>query len=281
MIQEEIESKMVVKRLQKNKLIINKIDDKKLDDIIHEHSVLLFELYKTNRLFYKTVFKAHRFNLAALILTISFEDESSFSEVMRRFMPLNLMSKNSVSNFFNMLVFTGRIKTTRNINDTRKINFHLTEKLKKETYLLITTMTQPLSINLNFGNLVCGSDAFLRSFFYGFSRLVINNLFFFDSVPHANIFINRDGGHAIILCLFCEKVKITDNRYLSIKVNDMTNKCGVSRSHILKILDDMKAVGFIAGDISNNRLILTGEFCDFARDYFRLYFSFCMMGMID
>lgn len=131
MIQEEIESKMVVKRLQKNKLIINKIDDKKLDDIIHEHSVLLFELYKTNKLFYKTVFKAHRFNLAALILTISFEDESSFSEVMRRFMPLNLMSKNSVSNFFNMLVFTGRIKTTRNINDTRKINFQLTEKLKK------------------------------------------------------------------------------------------------------------------------------------------------------
>lgn len=251
-----------------------------LDSLVIEHSELLFKLYKTNMLFYKVIFKANKFNLAALIMSLSFTNESpSLSDVIDRFTPLNQMSKNSISNFFSLLVFTGRLKTYRNEEDARKVNFRTTDKLNNEAYQLINTMVAPITHKLQIKIPDLNVEIYLKHFFDNFSKVVLENKFNFHSLPDVDIFINRDGGHAIILALYCSKKMKEPGKYQTPNVKEIARWSGVSRSHILGVLKDMKSTGFAdCGDIESE-IILTDKFVKFTRDYFRLFFSFCIIGM--
>lgn len=260
---------------------IQKTDISSLDKAIHSHFSELMQLYIKNKLFYKSVFKSYRFNLACLIITEYYTKENSkLLDVTNQFLPLKLMSKNSISTFYNLLVVTGRIKVWRSKIDGRRFKFSVTDKLKNESFNLIRSMALPMEeyitdLSINYDD----TEIFLINYFKHFSKIVYSNNFNFDKVENADIFISKDAGHTIILNLFCHRTPITEDIYKTISVRDLSNACGVSRSHIKKILIMAENAGFIFDSSKENEIIITSKFLEFTREYMSLYFSFVLISL--
>ncbi|MFG1174668.1 hypothetical protein AAFN90_13955 [Erwiniaceae bacterium CAU 1747] len=252
-----------------------------LESAILKHYEQVSTLYKKNPLLYKTIFKSHRFNLISLIATEYYmNEESTFSDVYTRFLPLNLMSKNSVSAFFSFLVVTGRLKISTYPKDKRKVAYELTNKFKSEAFMLINTMTNPVCklFGVEEHSRMSVND-FLTCFLSNFSKLIYTNNFNFDSVEKADVFINKDAGHTILLNLYCNRVQFTNDTYKSLNVKELCTICGVSRSHIKKILATAGELNLVSNPSAEGNIILNHSFISLVRSYMTRYFSLCYIGL--
>ncbi|VUS85595.1 hypothetical protein [Klebsiella pasteurii] len=252
-----------------------------IESAIYRHYELLSIVYNKKPLLYKTIFKSYRFYLISLIATESYMNpEPTFSDIYNHFLPLNFMSKNSVSSFFSFLVVTGRLRISQHTHDKRKVAFQLTNKIKGEAYLLINTMTDPVCGLIN--HKVFSKDSinsFLSDFLKNFSKLIYTNLFNFTAVNFSDIFITKDAGHTILLNLYCNRVSQENNLYKSLTVKELSLSCGVSRSHIKKILITAGAAGLIINPNAEGNIILSQKFVTLVQQYMIKYFSFCLIGL--
>ncbi len=252
-----------------------------LDNAILNHYKLVSSLYKKNPPLYKTIFKSYRFNLISLIATEYYTKKNpTFSDLYDFFLPLNLMSKNSTSSFLSFLIVTGRLERSIFTKDRRKVTYKLTEKFKSEAFMLIETMVYPLCklVNIEHATRI-DVDSFLHFFLNNFSRIIYNNLFSFNNIHNSDIFLTKDAGHNILVSLYCNRKQHTVNTYSSLSVRELSNTCGVSRSHIKKILSNAGAVNLINNSGSEGKVILTQEFIELVQNYMAKYFSFCLVGL--
>lgn len=273
--------KDVINEVFVNRTIINSLPYSKIESAIYLHFERLTSHYEENKLLYKTIFKSYRFNLVSLIITEFYMvNEPTYTNIYKRFLPLNLMSKNSISTFFSFLLVTGRIRVWPSEKDKRKMAFEVTDKIKNEAFNLINTMVSPL--NLVLGKKIAPEEPedFLLYFFEKFSTIVYNNLFEFKCINHSDIFINKDAGHTIILNLYCNRIKDDSRHYKTLTVKELANNCGVSRSHIKKILSSAGEVGFVINPNSEGNIIITEDFNNFTQEYMKRYFSLCMVGFV-
>lgn len=254
----------------------------RLDLIIDMHTSLLFKLYAANKLYYKTVFKNNRFILAMYIVSQPYySEEATFKNITKKMILQGKLSKNTILSFYGTLAITGRIEVKKSKRDGRLLSYNLTNKIKIETYELLHSMCYPLDklfkeiVNVN--NLEV--EDFLSYFFSNFRKVVDNDLFSFDSILNAQIFTHRDGGHTIMCALYNNKIHINENLYSTLKLHEIAKKCGVSRSHLKKIVEDAYTVGFITNPASESNIVITEKYCTFFRNYMMRYFSFCLIGM--
>lgn len=252
-----------------------------LESAILQHFEQVSSLYKKNPLLYKTIFKSYRFNLISLIASEFYmNDEPAFSDIYTRFLPSNLMSKNSVSAFFSFLVVTGRLTISPHSKDKRKVAYVLTNKFKSEAFLLITTMTNPLCRVYNFPDISRTSvNHFLNTFLSNFSKLIYADLFNFECVKHTDIFITKDAGHTILLNLYCNRKQHGRNTYKTLTVRELSAVCGVSRSHIKKILVNAGDFNLVSNPRAESNIILNPSFITMVREYMIHYFSLCLIGL--
>lgn len=252
-----------------------------LENAILQHYTQVSALYKNNPPLYKTIFKSFRFYLISFI-TVEYymKDESTFSDVYSNFLPLKYMSKNSVSSFFSFLVVTGRLNISLFSKDKRKVAYKLTPKIKGEAFLLIKTMTTPLINLLDIKSKNSNDiDLFLTDFLRNFSRLVYTNSFNFDSIPNASLFINKDAGHSILLNLYCNRTQHTSTTFKTLTVKQLSTICGVSRSHIKKILANAGQCDLICNPNTEGNIIINQNFVNLTQNYMIRYFAFCLIGL--
>lgn len=262
-------------KIQKNISEIERFPLISLDKAIFLHYELLSELYAKNKFFYKNVFKSHRFKLISLIVTEGLiSHEPTFLNLYKNFLPINLMSKNSISSFFSFLVVSGRVKVWSSKEDKRKVVYGLTDKFKVEASNLLNTMLVPLN------NLFKEEVISLEEFIKNFSPVVYGGYFDFESIKYAEIFIDRDAGHTIILNLYCNKIKIDEFKYKTLSVKELAERCGVSRSHIKKILFTAAEVGFVLNPGGEDGVLITEKFNSFALKYMIKYFSLSKIGLV-
>ncbi|WP_241571688.1 hypothetical protein, partial [Rosenbergiella nectarea] len=245
----------------------NTLSKELLDDLILKHYQVLTGVYSENKFFYKSIFKHSRFILVSMIVAEYYVNEKPrLIDISKRYSSLKLMSKNSVSTFYSFLVVTGRLKIWKSTLDARRLKFSITNKAKKEAYDLIITMNTSFQSSLK-ENPDINVDDFLSSFFKRFHIIINENMLNFEEIEHADIFIHKDAGHMIILSLFCNKQNLTNEVYESMPLKDLMGNCGVSRSHLKKILQHAEAVGFVENASKESNIYITERFLDFTRSY--------------
>lgn len=261
--------------------VIRKLGDIHLDKAIYYHYSEVMRLYKKNKLFYKSIFKSHRFNLACLLIAEYYTKENAkLLDITNHYLPLKILSKNSIAAFYNSLIVTGRIKVWRSQVDGRHVRFSITDKLKDEACELILSMLKP--VRKYFNNESINEDIMenlTEIYFKNFSAIIYLNHLSFDQIESAKIFIDKDAGHTIIINLFCHKKPITKDTYKTLSVKDLSYACGVSRSHIKKILNTAEAAGFIHNPSKESEIIITRKFLEFTREYMSLHLSFALISL--
>lgn len=261
---------------------VRKLSNSTVDSIIISHEKLLSELFINNRLFYKTVFKSFRFNLAAFLMSDFYNlNEATLFSVKEKFIPLGMMSLNSVSSFLGLLIVTDRIKVKRHKSDARKFQYIITCKLKNETYHLLNSLVTPLKESIGIKhplNEKC-IDEYLNGFFHNFVDVLNSGSFNFDDIEGASVFITRDSGHMILMKLFCNRKANGEGFYTTSSIKTLATECAVSRSHLKSILSQAEHAGLIINSGKESNFMLTERFCKLARDYMRKYMAFCIVGL--
>ncbi|HHR1268024.1 TPA: hypothetical protein ACS61N_004589 [Klebsiella oxytoca] len=271
-----------ISTLDESLSFVNGLSDSTIDNIITSHEKLLSDLFGCNRLFFKTVFKSFRFNLATFILSDYYNlKEATLFSVKEKFIPFKMMSRNSISSFFGLLIVTERIKVKRQKSDARRLQYTVTKKLKEETYNLLNSLIIPLEEEkiVRFPLEKSCIDDYLKGFFNNFVSVLNSGLFNFDDIENSHIFITRDSGHMIILKLFCNRKEVHDGLYYTSPIKSLSDECAVSRSHLKSILNQSQSVGFVVDSGKENEFMVTEKFCIFVRAYMRKYIAYCLVGI--
>ncbi|CCG86016.1 hypothetical protein [Erwinia piriflorinigrans] len=275
------EKALIIMKMEKHIEAIKSFNDNKFEKSIFLHYHSISYSYSKNKLFYKTIFKNHRFVLST-ILVIEFFTSSPplLAEVKRKFMLLEMLSDNTVSNFLTFLKVSRRIKTRTLNDDHRKQSFVVTDKGLNETLNLIKTMVIPLdylSPELSLKTRVEESNS-LNDFFHNYSAIINNGLFDFECAANIDIFILKDAGHMILLNLYCNVEKKPHGNIVSVSLAEISAKCGVSRSHIKRIITEAELAGLLLFSMKKKEILLLPPFFRMTEEYMAYYFSKVLIG---
>lgn len=275
------EKELTIVKMEKHVEAIKSFPHQEFKKSILLHYDSMSYSYSKNKLFYKTIFKSHRFVLAT-ILVIEFFTSSPplLAEVKRKFMLLDMLSDNTVSNFLIFLKVSRRIKTRALIDDRRKQEFIVTDKGLNETLELIKTMAIPLDFlnpELLLKTKINKKDT-LNKFFHHYAAIVRNRLFDFEGVNHIGIFILKDAGHMIILNLYCNVEQKSHGNIVSLSLAEISANCGVSRSHIKRIITEAELAGLLLFSVENKEIMLLPLFFQMTEKYMAYYFSSVLIG---
>lgn len=251
------------------------------ENAIKLHYKSIFKSYNENKLFFKTIFKSHRFLLATLIVNEYYaSEEPLLANVKKNFLDMNMLSGNTISTFFAFLKITRRIELKTSQHDKRKWVYRITEKGINETYQLINTMTVSLSTLFPGHNIkeLTKKDDFLPHFFRHYKSIVDHQLFYFDMVENVDIFILKDAGHMILLNLYCNAYKHEDCLIVSIPLAKLASNCGVSRSHIKRIILEAEEKKLLTYCNQTNTIRLLPEFIHMFEKYMAYYFASVLIG---
>lgn len=255
--------------------------DEEFEKAIRQHYTSMQHAYNNNKLFYKTIFKSHRFLLATMVVTEYFtSDTPLLSEVKKEFMGMNMLSENTVSSFLIFLRISRRMTIHPWNGDRRKLIYAITDKGIGEIRDLISTMASPLAglfPAVDFTRKM-QDEAFLTTFFRNYAAVVTTRLFHFDMVENINIFILKDAGHKIMLSLYCNSQPVNDGRVVTFPLSRISANCGVSRSHIKRIIIEAEQKALIAYNRSSNAITLLPGFINMFRNYIAYYFSSVCIG---
>lgn len=120
-------------------------------------------------------------------------------------------------------------------------------------------------------------DYFLRFFLNNYQPVMKYNLFLFSMIPNINSFIFKDAGHMIMMTIY-HNIERTDGRLkVSISIAKIASICGVSRSHVTRIVLDSVSLGFLI--FNNGQVFVNEEFLHFVQSYMSYYFSMVCLGL--
>ena len=112
---------------------------------------------------------------------------------------------------------------------------------------------------------------FLPQFFSRYGDFVFHHITIKGILPESELFIERDGGHMIMLILYKEYI-LQGTRRIILSSKKIASYSHVSRSHICSLLREAQNAGFI--HVENNLFIeLSDKFINMFRTYFSLYLA--------
>lgn len=254
----------------------------KFKGVVVSHYRLLSDVYDSSPLYYKILFKSNKFILGISLLAIYVSHENpTINQVKEYCGKLNIFSTNSISSFIIFLRVTGRIITTINKEDKRKLNYFPTEKVLAETELLIKTMILPLEeITHNFSKRVnLSSEKFVLEFFVKYSQVVFANIFLHIVIPQSSCFILKDAGHMMMVNIMVKHITSGSNR-ITFNMVKSAKECGVSRTHLKKALLDAQEEGLLEVNSAEGELILNEAFHTMSTHYMSLYLACVEYGAL-
>lgn len=246
------------------------------------HYEMLMKVYSTNPTFFKTLFKSNRFILGLSLFSFYATVENATIDQVKEYCEkLNILSKNTIASFFIFLKVTRRIETEKSTFDKRKVVYRPTQKLIKETELLVRTMITPLreifedyDVEKNFS-----SEFFFMNFFKNYSDVVFSKIFMHIILPESDCIIIKDAGH-VILNNIVSKYIHSNVKTIDYNFDKSAKECGVSRSHLRRTLLDAQSEGLLTLSLSEGRLTLNDSFLVMAKRYMSIYFSAIEYGTL-
>lgn len=146
----------------------------------------------------------------------------------------------------------------------------------QEIYDLIQCIIKPWEIfhGEACGHYVKSPEILLPSFFLRYGDFVFNFITMKDLIPEAELFIEKDAGHMIMLILYKEYVQ-QNSQIIMLTHKKIASYSHVSRSHVFSVLRDAQNAGFVT--VKNNLFI---ELSDRFISMFRTYFSFYLAQVL-
>lgn len=254
------------------------INSKNIDEMIMIHEVMLSTFYSKKPFFYKMIFKYFRFYVATAIFSIYYCTPSPTLKNVKYFFSQQegLISVNTINSLLIQLRVSGRIEVYRNKDNRRENLFRPSCAAVQEIYDLIQCIIKPWEIfhGEACGHYVKSPEILLPSFFLRYGDFVFNFITMKDLIPEAELFIEKDAGHMIMLILYKEYVQ-QNSQIIMLTHKKIASYSHVSRSHVFSVLRDAQNAGFVT--VKNNLFI---ELSDRFISMFRTYFSFYLAQVL-
>ncbi|WP_075182646.1 hypothetical protein [Pantoea sp. 1.19] len=247
----------------------------KIDTALLSHFYLLVTLCKSKPLYFKTLFKTHRF-LLCLILLHRFHTSStpSIKGLKAHCLRLGLVSKNTVDAFIGFLHAGKRLQLTPDADDRRCLQFAITAKAQAETAELLLSLIAPFGTLFPDSQLLqgIGDGDFVARFFTRYARVLRHDIFIKDLLSAGQSLLSRDAGHMMLFYVFSEAVR-APRAPLLINYQQAASVCGVSRAHLRRFLAACRAEGLLHTDADTRGIVLSARFLTLVRRYFALYLA--------
>lgn len=240
---------------------------------ITEHQNHINNIVSVNKSHLKKIFKYCRFDVINKMLLIYFtEKKPTIKKLKELVINEGGVSINSLTAFVDYLHFSKYITFEKNENDKRCLLFYPTADLFNLMSELLRSFAIPY-INLtkkeNF-------EINIEKFYKNYKKLLYNGLKPLNNNLEANIFLNHDSGHLIMLKIYTEYVK--SNGYnLKLSQTELAKYTSTSRTHIKSILSNAYRNGVIIKN--GDKIILSSRFKCACEKYFSLHMaiiSFCL-----
>ncbi|QCT22246.1 hypothetical protein FEM41_22635 [Jejubacter calystegiae] len=247
-----------------------------LNEMIMIHEMMLSTFYTRKPLFYKVLFKHHRFYVCSTILAIYYRNKSSATLKQVKHFILkrkNLMSASALNALLIQLRVSGRLETCRRNDNRRESLYSPSTSLLQEAFELIQSMLKPYEILNSTVSLHYARNAenFIPHFLLRYSDYILNYITIVDILPEVALFIEKDAGHMIMLIIYREYVQ-QNSRCIMLSSKKIAQYGHVSRSHVCNVLREAQEKGYLK--IQNNLSILLSEkFISLFRLYFSIYMA--------
>lgn len=244
-------------------------------DLVLLHEEMVVKIYSKRPLFYKMAFKYDRFLLALCIYGYHFKLNRPTLKQIKKIIvdDYNLASSSAFSSFVTMLHFTGRLELLKIPDDRRSKYFSVTRSVLCETWELLMTMIKPYTSIYRVKRLeqLAFNESLIQTFFSNYVIFVENNIKIVNEFNKSSLFLNRDGGHMIILRIYIEYIR---KKTLSIDLSpkELASYANVSMMHINNVLCDATKSGLVSND-KRRGIRINEEFVILFENYFSFYLS--------
>jgi len=248
---------------------------------IGRHYDLMLSMCNTHPLFYKTMFKDTRFNIAITILCFYFtRKDPTLSDVKNYCVSHGLGSHNSIESLMFFLRVGGRLNVKKSEKDKRILLFSPTEKGLDETrrYLANSLAIFPdLLPDYRLKKDHLENYEGLKNFFIRCADLMFNDVIVSNILPDSQVFLLKDAGHMIFIRLYIESLKQKENHGVTanISYSQIAKETSVSRTHLRRIVDAAAKKNLMTPH-ENMTLTLHDSFITLAEEYMGLYFAFVL-----
>lgn len=255
------------------------------DDALKYHYHLLTTMYEKNSLFYKTVLKESRIYIIMALLCFYYtRGGTSQADVKEYCTSMKFASGNSIDSMMFFLRVSGRMNVERNEKNKRILMVTPSEKALKEVRSYLLSALLPLnkiypSLNLS-AETIEDKDT-LAMMYRNMYELLINRVIINRILPEVHLFTEKDSGHMVILSLYLEALKHSENGELRIfeyPYIAVSKTIAVSHTHVRRIVSAAAEVGWMKMH-GKSQIEILPEFIQLVRDYMGLYFSVCLYAL--
>ena len=246
---------------------------------IKMHCESILAEFRQDRLFYKYIFSNNRFIISTITASVFYnKDEAFLSDVVCECLQTGMVSKNTISSLFLLFRVSGRILLECSESDKRKKSFQITKKGNIDIVKLLNTMVPALRVihNEGDGNPVYLSIDHMSLFFKEYAKIHRSSLYLVNLVKDSDIFISKDSGHMILVCLYM--LAIGDKNQKSV-LNTVSKECGVSRTHLRNILVKAEEKNMLSFNKDTGEIVIYETYMTMFMSYMSYYFSFVQFGL--
>lgn len=254
---------------------------KDFKSLVSLHEELVVKIYSRKPLFYKMVFKYDRFLLALCIYGYHFKtNRPTLKQIKKRIVDdYNLASPSTFSSFITMLHFTGRLELLKIPGDRRSKHFAVTRSVLDETWDLLMTMIKPYGSIYRVKRIeqLSFSESIIEDFFIRYVDFVENNITITNEFNGLELFLNRDGGHMIILRIYIEYIR-KKTFSIDLAPKELASYASVSMMHINNILHNAARSELVSID-KRTGIRINESFVNLFESYFSFYLCqilYCM-----
>lgn len=254
-----------------------------IDQVINDHYDLMMIRYKSNPLFYKTLFKIDRYMVALALLSKFYSSKGVTLSAVRSFCEeRGYLSKNTLESYFSFFLITKRMTVGTHPSNGRLRLYTPSDQALSETKAVLNTYLLPLA-SLGTDDLKpvappdssCTAEVFLR----GFTTLLEARSTLDVIVPDAYWMLNRDGGYMTVLALYLDMAKnrTEHGSYKSSTYASLSSRLGVSSTHLMRLVRE----GEIKGYFKNHKNIVevTPKFESFVREMMAWTFASTLVSL--
>ncbi|KZR34908.1 hypothetical protein [Enterobacter genomosp. S] len=249
--------------------------------LVSLHEELVVKVYSRKPLFYKMVFKHERFLLALCIYGYHFKiNRPTLKQIKKRIVDdYNLASPSTFSSFITMLHFTGRLELLKTPGDRRSKHFAVTRSVLDETWDLLMTMIKPYASIYRVKRIeqLAFSESIIEDFFSKYIDFIENDITIIKQFNELELFLNRDGGHMIILRIYIEYIR-KETLSIDLAPKELASYASVSMMHINNILHSAAKSGLLSVE-RRTGIRINEKFVSLFENYFAFYLSqilYCM-----
>lgn len=246
-----------------------------INDMILLHEQALTKFYCRKPLFYKMLFKHFRFYVTSVLISYYYCKPQATLKSAKVFIRQHQqpISNNTLNSLLMLLRVSGRLEIFENATQRQRF-YRPSASMKHEIYDLIQSLLSPWRHYYTTTNRLVHEgnvDILLPQFFSGYINLIRNHVTIIDLLPEVAPFINKDGGHMVLLIMYTEYVRQKSHRIM-LSFKKIAGYSHVSRAHICSLLKEAQSKGYIV--VENNLFIrLSDKFILMFESYFCLYLA--------